>query len=994
MAATASRNRSPTPSDCQSWEEVEFPEVGEGSSDDDLVLVRTPLVASAERRGQCAARARSRSRAGGSHARRTASPESVSDNALQAPESGSLRGSRNSGTDADTAAGAIQGWWRTRHEAAKLAAAKTQVHSQDTDEDDEVLSEELDEEEDQDDSEDDEVLSEELDEEEDQDDSEADMQLKEAAETEDMAADQYASFEASMQPKDFPEVKVMEADQYISFNALDEATTEPLRRRRGSSTDEEPGAEPEAEAESCNSPKKLVLQPWATHPIDAPPEQEGGQMHSANTLSPQLLTMSQLPLAWRFVAAIALGAVLVLCLAPSAKPVTVVLPAMAPIPGACAAEEATAQAFQGPRAVERWTGGSHETATFTTHAAVPTTGEGNGSLAAELGTDGAVADLLEAMRQDIEAARRTAAAALREAMDAQSSWLTEAKARREAEWAAAEVRRQLQRLQKQAARSNAPSDSNFGSGGGTSQVQKRNPLRRLHQSNIDNHDEERLAPPPPGLLPGEPGPEPGTSRLAGREHKSLWFFQPWAAGLEQIQHLQKQPEPEDDSDADDQLILFDAQGAAPHEPELDWQGRKDLILWQAQEAADQAMRLQAALTRRPSPSLETVSATAGLDITPAPSLATTPAPRLLLDAPKPDTEETLGMLATVRAAWRRHWQGEAASMSAKAAAAAAGQAPAAAPALSPVRAETLQPCTTPSLAAPVSTASGLQQLALLHSKLQMKPRYFNLQQEDSQRKEVLQQPVQQQPPADEQPQFDYLLQHRSQPSDQFGATEMGDVQHESKIWQKEQLPELDHQPLLRQQVKPLQLQHYPFPHNLVNQHSGRSERSHAAHANAATDRLTANKKLKGQLHRQEKESKLELAKQALLQAQQQAEKAWAKAAATLGERTDHFLAKASAWAADAGTAGTQQVEQVRQRAAEVQRQALHIAKTAEHRAQKKLRQAQKKAESIVENARLKASWHLERARQAAETEASKARNYAANKIAEAYSSKLFEAWHF
>lgn len=970
MAARADRSRSPTPSDCQSWEEVEFPDVGEDcSSEDGLVLVGPPLIASAERRGLGAAGARSRSRSGGSsHARRTASPEIVSDGATQAPEPGSLQNSRNSGLSAETAARAIQSWWRTtlQNMPKVTAAAEAQVHSQDTDEDDEVLSEELDEEEDQDDGED-------------------NLQLQEFPQSDDFAAEQYASVK---------EIQVL--DKHLK----DEAMTEPLRRR-ASSTDEEPGAEPEAEADSLNSPKKVVREPWASHLAEAVPQMEGGKMHFESTSPPQLLTMGQLPMAWRIGAAIAFGAVLALCLTPSAKPVTVVLPAAAPIQGACAAEEAIALA--------------RESATFTTHATVPATGEGNGSYGTELGTDGAVAELLEAMRQDIEAARRTAAAALREAMDAQSSWLTEAKARREAEWAAAEVRKQLQRLQEEAAKGNAPADPNNGSG---SQIQKRNPLQRLHRASLPNHYEEgRLPPPPPGLLPGA---EQSTSRLAGQEGKSLWLFQSWAAGLAQLQHMQQQLEPEEDEyDADDQLILFGAKGAAPapdSEPDCQ-QGLKDLILWPPQ---DQVERPEAALARRPSPSVEAAETKGGLDITPAPSLASTPAPRLLLDAPKRDREESLGMLATVRAAWRRHWQGEASSISAKAAAAAGQaqvQAPSPAPALSPGRAETPQP----SLADPAAPAPGLLRLAHLHSKLELKPSFFDLQQElpqqqqsglvkrlalksqqeialertQMQRKEVLQQPVQQQQPADEQKQqqpadeqklFGYFWPHLNQPAYPSDVTKIRDLlpAHRQKQQQED-----SHQALLQKRAEPLLLQHNRFPDHVA--HPGRS---YPGLADTATDRLEAHRKLKGQRQQQERESQLELTKQVLLQAQQQAEEAWAKAATKLGERTDHFLAKAGAWAAEAGRAGAQQAEQVRQKANEVQRQALRNAKTAEQRAQHKLRQAQKKAESIVEKARLKASWHLERARQTAETEASKARKYAANKLAEAYSSKFFEAWHF
>lgn len=348
------------------------------------------------------------------------------------------------------------------------------------------------------------------------------------------------------------------------------------------------------------------------------------------------------------------------------------------------------------------------------------------------------------------------------------------------------------------------------------------------------------------------------------------------------------------------------------------------------------------------------------------------------------------MLATVRAAWRRHWQGEAASISAKAAVAGAGQAPAQAPSVSP---ETLQPYRATSMAHPAALAPGLQQLAHLHSKLELKPHDVNLQQDsDGQRKEVLQQPVQQQQPGVEQTPFHYLWQHQSQPLYQTDITEIRDALTESRIQPQQQQSDQDHHPLLQQHAESLLLQPDPFPQHVVHQHLARPGNPHQGPASTATAGWTADRTMKGQRH--EQESQLKLAKQALRLAQQQAEQAWAKAAATLGERTDHFLAKAGAWVADAGSAGTQQVEQVRQRAEEVQRQALRSAKTAEQRAQNKLRQAQKKAESIVEKARLKASWHLEKARQAAEAEASKARKYAANKFEEAYSSNFFEAWRF
>eukprot|EP00931_Biecheleriopsis_adriatica_P035802 TRINITY_DN20626_c0_g1_i1.p1 TRINITY_DN20626_c0_g1~~TRINITY_DN20626_c0_g1_i1.p1 ORF type:complete len:896 (-),score=255.62 TRINITY_DN20626_c0_g1_i1:116-2623(-) len=102
--------------------------------------------------------------------------------------------------------------------------------------------------------------------------------------------------------------------------------------------------------------------------------------------------------------------------------------------------------------------------------------------------------------------------------------------------------------------------------------------------------------------------------------------------------------------------------------------------------------------------------------------------------------------------------------------------------------------------------------------------------------------------------------------------------------------------------------------------------------------------------------------------------AWAVA---LGKNAELLVASAGDWATKASMQTASKAKKARRRAEEAQRHAVRKAQAAQQRARKQLQKARHKAESMAEKARLKATWHLEKARKAAEEEANKARKFAA-----------------
>eukprot|EP00440_Ansanella_granifera_P029977 gb/GFBE01032565.1/.p1 GENE.gb/GFBE01032565.1/~~gb/GFBE01032565.1/.p1 ORF type:complete len:607 (+),score=123.85 gb/GFBE01032565.1/:1-1821(+) len=390
------RSQSPTLSDGNSWEEVSFTQIEEDVSSDDGMVVVHP--SGRQGKATLAASAASASLPCppelASLAGADSKPRTVPQPALDARCSqGSsvevqdascrmLRGSRTVHAGANTAARILQAWWRTRNVPA--------IHLPDADEEDEVMSEELDEEEDEED--------------------EA-MQMPRAYEPSSVLADLYRSckeLRASMKQAPPDDKEANEA---------------------------EPGSEPEAEAEAEECPRWHQAQTTADckkvdHQCQEQLGNEGPKWMARPSVDLQPKQRAWAGLAW-YVPPMLLGAVLALVLALLLQGATI--SSTIPQKALTVANQRTAQ--HQPEGLRR----------ANTLAAA----SGNSSALAANLVIGLPRDTLatfEAMHRDIEAARRTAAAALREAMEAQSSWLAEAKARREAEQAATEALRQLREL--------------------------------------------------------------------------------------------------------------------------------------------------------------------------------------------------------------------------------------------------------------------------------------------------------------------------------------------------------------------------------------------------------------------------------------------------------------------------------------------------------------------------------------------------------------------